>query len=106
MAELKGFQKRYLRGLAHKMNPAISIGQKGLTDTVVKSMEDALVNNELVKVKFIDFKEKKQKQEIASELEERTACELAGMIGHTAIFFRQQEDPEKRKISVPQKTDT
>jgi RNA-binding protein len=103
MTELKGFQKRYLRGLAHNMNPAISIGQKGLTDTVIKSMKDALENNELVKVKFIDFKEKDQKMEILQALEEKAECEIAGMIGHTAIFFRQQSDPEKRKILIPTK---
>jgi RNA-binding protein YhbY len=26
-----------------------------------------------------------------------------GMIGHTAIFYRQQKDPEKRKISLPKR---
>ena len=25
------------------------------------------------------------------------------MIGHSVIFYRQQEDPEKRKISLPQR---
>ncbi|MFC1892053.1 YhbY family RNA-binding protein [Thermodesulfobacteriota bacterium] len=105
MTKLKGFQKRYLRGLAHKLNPAISIGQKGLTDTVIKSMNSALDSNELVKVKFTDFKEKAQKQEIGSALEKKADCEIAGMIGHTALFFRQQDDPEKRKISLPERKD-
>ena len=36
-------------------------------------------------------------------IETQTGCEQAGMIGHTAIFYRQQKDPEKRKITVPHK---
>ena len=57
--------------------------------------------HELIKVKFIDFKEKDQKKAVAKTIEKETASELVGMIGHVAIFYRQQKDLEKRKIEVP-----
>jgi RNA-binding protein len=31
----------------------------------------------------------------------RAPCEQVGMIGHIAIYYREQEDPEKRKIQLP-----
>lgn len=100
---LKGFQKKYLRGLAHNLKPVIYIGKNGLSGTVIKSTDDALNTHEIIKVKFLDFKEKSQKVEISAELEKKTGSHHVGLTGHVAIFYRQHKDPEKRKISVPTK---
>jgi RNA-binding protein len=100
---LKGFQKKYLRGLAHSLKPVVLIGQKGLTDEVLRSASQAFEKHELIKVKFNDFKEKEQKVELSAHLEKATGSEIVGAIGHTVIFYKQQSDPEKRKIPLPQK---
>ena len=105
MKKLEGFQRKYLRGLAHSMKPVVFIGQKGLTPGTLQSTESALDRHELIKVKFIDFKEKDQKTEIVVALESETASEAVGMIGHTAILYRQQGDPERRKIVLPERED-
>ncbi len=102
MENLKGFQKKYLRGSAHALNPIVFIGQKGLTDSVVQSTTEALNKHELIKIKFIDFKAKDQKKEIIETIAANANCQLVGMIGHIAVFFRQHSDPEKRKIKLPQ----
>jgi RNA-binding protein len=99
--KLEGFQRKYLRGLAHKTKPVVFIGQKGITEALNRSIDDALTAHELIKVKYIDFKEKEKKTEIAGIMEKTHDCEMVGMIGHTAIFFRQHPDEEKRKIAVP-----
>ena len=101
MEKLKGFQKKYLKGLAHGRPPVVFVGHKGLTPLVARAVEESLDTHELIKVKFIDFKEKVQKKKIAAAIERETASELVGMIGHMAIYYRRQKDPEKRKISVP-----
>jgi len=99
--KLKGYQKKYLKGLVHGMKPVVFVGQKGISPAVTKAVDESLAKHELIKVKFIDFKEKDQKKEIAGAIEKETASELVGMIGHMAIFYRRQKDPEKRKINVP-----
>jgi RNA-binding protein len=104
MKKLEGFQRKYLRGLAQQLKPVVFIGQKGLTPEVLSSAQDALSSHELVKVKFNDFKEKDQKTEITDRIETETGAENVGMIGHMVVFYRQQEDPEKRKISLPQRS--
>ena len=101
MKKLKSFQKKYLRGLAHKLKPVVLIGQKGLTDKVLRSTEQAFEDHELIKIKFNDFKEKEQKKEISELLESKTGSEIVSAIGHTVIFYKQQEDPEKQKIILP-----
>lgn len=103
MIKLEGFQRKFLRGLAHGLRPVVFVGQKGLTPGVLESAENALETHELIKVKFNDFKEKDHKVEITHILEQETGSASVGMIGHTVLLYRQQKEPEKRKISLPER---
>jgi len=100
---LKGFQKKYLKGLAHKLKPIVFIGQKGTTDAVKRSIDEALDAHELIKLKFIEFKEKDSKTAMLYAIEKMAGCEMVGMIGHVAILYRRQHDPEKRIVEVPKR---
>ncbi|MBI9086375.1 MAG: YhbY family RNA-binding protein [Desulfobacterales bacterium] len=101
MEDLKGYQKKYLRGLAHGLKPVVFVGQKGFTDALVREVGGALKTHELIKVKFVDFKEKDQKETIAASIVAATGAAMAGMIGHMAIFYLRHPDPDKRKIKLP-----
>ena len=103
MAKLKGFQKKYLRGLAHKLKPVVLVGQKGMTGELIESVGNALEKHELIKIKFNEFKEKEQKAEITDIVCKRTKAEIAGTIGHIVILYRDQKDPDKKKIFLPTK---
>ena len=101
MNPLKGSQKKYLRGLAHSLNPAAFIGQKGVTQTLLDEIDLALEASELIKIKFNDFKEKEQKKEISQQIAEKTKSHIAGMIGHVVVLYRCHPDTEKRQITLP-----
>ena len=101
MKKLTSIQAKFLRGLAHALKPVVFVGQKGLTTSLIASTDEAFQRHELIKVKFIDFKEKDQKKEIVAAIENETNSQMAGIIGHIAIFYRPQNDPEKRKIVLP-----
>ncbi|MBT7697352.1 MAG: YhbY family RNA-binding protein [Desulfobacterales bacterium] len=103
MDKLRGFQRKYLRSLAHNIKPVVLIGQKGMTESVISSVDESLNKHELIKIKFIEFKEKTKKKEISEIIEKKTLGEMVGMIGHIAIFYRQNADPEKRNIVLPKK---
>ncbi|WP_372680931.1 ribosome assembly RNA-binding protein YhbY [Desulfosarcina sp.] len=105
MDQLKGFQKRFLRGVAHPLKPVVFVGQKGFTQSLADAMDDALDHHELVKVKFVDFKKKEMKLDLIEQIEKSVRCETVGLVGHIATFFRQQSDPEKRKINLPSHAD-
>ncbi|WP_245809529.1 YhbY family RNA-binding protein [Desulfamplus magnetovallimortis] len=98
---LKGAQRKYLRGLAHNYNPAAFVGHKGITDSLINEINDALEACELIKVKFVDFKERKIKSMMALDIAEKTDSHLAGLIGHVAFYYRQHKDQGKRKIVLP-----
>jgi len=103
MTPLKGFQRKYLKGLAHGLKPVVFIGQKGLTDSVTVAIDGAFNAHELIKIRFIDFKEKEQKEKIAQAIEERTQSEIVGSIGHIYIFYRKHKDPKKRTVLIPER---
>jgi RNA-binding protein len=98
MEKLTGKQRKYLRGIAHSLNPVVQIGKNGLTGSVLKQIDDALNTHELIKLKFIDFID--EKKEIAARIERDLKCENCGSIGHVFVFFRQNKEPEKRKIEI------
>lgn len=100
---MQGYQKQYLKGLAHAMKPTVLIGQKGLQDAVLDAIETALNTHELIKIKFIDYKEKQLKDKISDAVAKKTGAEKVATIGHTAILYRQQKDPRKRKIQIPRR---
>ena len=99
--ELAGYQKRFLRGLAHGIDPVVYIGQKGVSPAVIEAVTDALNRHELIKVKFIEHKERAHKQALTDQIARQTRSAVAGMIGHTVLFYREQKDPRKRKIALP-----
>jgi RNA-binding protein len=101
MQKLKGFERTYLRGLAHSLKPVVQIGKSGLKKEVVDSIEEAFSARELIKIKFNEFKE--EKKALSREIEEMTRSEMVGMIGNIAIFFKENADETKRRIKLPVK---
>ncbi|MCK9275643.1 MAG: YhbY family RNA-binding protein [Syntrophales bacterium] len=101
--ELQGYQKRRLKAMAHDLKAAVLVGQKGVTSQIVQAIDEALDAHELIKIKFIDVSEKSVKKELIDEIKEQTACFFVGMTGHVAILFRERQDPEKRKIVLPER---
>ncbi|HNU73564.1 MAG: RNA-binding protein YhbY [Deltaproteobacteria bacterium ADurb.BinA179] len=94
---LTGAQRKYLRGLAHSLRPVVQAGKNGITPELLRAVDEALEHQELIKVKFVDFKE--EKKELTEEIAERTSSEAVGLIGNVAILYRRQPDEKKRKVS-------
>ena len=99
MTALSQRQRQFLRKLAHDLKPIVHIGKNGLSDTLFGSAAIALDAHELIKVKFLDFKD--EKREVAEQLASQLRAEVVGLIGNTAILYRYQPDDDKRKINLP-----
>ncbi|PCJ60337.1 MAG: ribosome assembly RNA-binding protein YhbY [Candidatus Hydrogenedentota bacterium] len=97
MKLLNGAQRKELRAQAHHLTPIVLIGTKGVTETVVESVNQALEAHELIKIKFNDHKD--EKRELTDKIAEATQCEVAGLMGNVAILYRANANPEKRKIT-------
>ena len=98
MEKLKGSAKKYLRSEAHHLKPVVMVGRNGVSEQLIASVDAALKDHELIKVKFLDYKE--EKKEISQEIASTTKSEVVGIIGNIVIFYRQHPQPELRKIKV------
>ncbi len=98
MEKLKGSAKKNLRSQAHHLKPVVMVGRNGVSEQLIASVDAALKDHELIKVKFLDFKE--EKKEISEEIANVTKSEVVGIIGNIAIFYRQHPQPEMRKIKI------
>ena len=96
MESLNSAQVRKLKGIAQRMDASLHIGKAGLSPGFLATVDTALNDHELVKVKFADFKEEKKK--IAPELAAKTSSHLVTLIGNVAVLYRQNPSPEKRKV--------
>ncbi len=99
--QLTGGQRKYLRGLAHHLNPAAFVGAKGVTRALVDEIETALNGAELIKIKFVDHKDKEIKTDLLDDISRQTQAAVAGMVGHVAVLYRPHSHPEKRRIHLP-----
>jgi RNA-binding protein len=93
---MTGFQRKYLRGLAHSLEPVVQVGQNGVCDAVVEQIQAQLLSHELIKVKMHEPSDKKA---MAAELARESGAELCGLIGHVAILYRPH--PEEPTIKLP-----
>ncbi len=89
-------QREYLRKAAHDLEPMVRLGKDGFTDNQAQSILDVIESRELIKVKILQ-NSRVEKEEVAKEIEEKTGCEVVGIIGKTIILFK--ENSEKPKIS-------
>jgi RNA-binding protein len=99
MKKLRYVEIRYLKKLAHGLKPVVQIGKRGLTESVMESIDRALDDHELIKIRFVDFKE--EKREIARVIVEKAECIMVGMIGNVGTFYREHPDEAMRRISLP-----
>ena len=97
---LSSHQKRFLRGIAHSLDPVVMVGQKGVTPTLLKELDGALAHHELVKVKLADA-DREDRAETIEILRDASKSELVQTIGRVACFYRR--NPQQPKIELPRK---
>ena len=97
--DLTSSQRKRLRSLAHDLRPIVHVGAAGLTDGVLRSVNAALDDHELIKVRFLDHTDRKK--ELSTQIANRLHGHVAGLIGHVAILYRPARDPEARRIELP-----
>lgn len=96
--ELTSKQRKILEKAAHDLQPVVIVGGAGMTDGVIQMADKALADHELIKVKYNEYKE--ERQELTTELSEKTNSTLVRIIGNVAILFREAEKEEDRKFKL------
>ena len=80
-------QRAYLRGLANSAETILQVGQEGISENLIKQVDDALTARELIKGKVLETAPGFA-GEIAAQLAEATGSEVVQVIGMRFILFR------------------
>jgi len=100
LPSLTGAHKTRLRSLGQTLPDAMQIGRDGATDKVAAQLDRELTNRELVKVRFTGGQDRHARAALHEALASATHSVCVGAVGHTALFWRQQTDPEKQLIRL------
>jgi RNA-binding protein len=91
MQPLPNPELRKLKARAQLLEPMFKVGKAGLSDAFVKSVDDGLAHHELVKIKFVEFKE--DKKTLAPELAEKTSSHVVMRVGNVVVLYRAKTAP-------------
>ncbi len=83
---------RYLRSLAHHLNPLVMMGKQGVTPAIYKEVDRGLADHELIKVR-IAADDRTALREAAEGLREATSAALVQVIGRIAVLYRPAPEP-------------
>lgn len=86
-------QIKFLRGIAHGLNPVVIVGNNGVTESLMEELENSLSHHELLKVK-IAIGEKEDRKEVVDYVLEQTGAQLVQSIGKVFVIFRANPDSE------------
>lgn len=94
---ITGKQRSKLKSIANGLSAVFSIGKSGITENVIKAIDDYLDANEIIKVSIQEGAELEPKL-ICNELAEKLNAEFVQAIGRKFVLYRRAKSKDKRKI--------
>lgn len=85
--------RRALKARAHKLDPIVIIGGKGLTNAVIAEIDFALKAHELIKVRAGTM-DRHERDEAMSTMCARTGAEPVQQVGKVFVLFRKKPPDE------------
>ncbi len=90
MSTLTQSERQMLRAKAHSLKPVVMIGEKGLTEPVIKEIERALFDHELIKVRLAAPSHEARDAMIAAICEAHHAKQIQ-RIGNILVVYKKRE---------------
>ena len=88
---LTAAERKALKALAHRLEPVVLVGAKGLTDEVVKEIDGALKAHELIKVRAAAL-DREERQAALGEILQRANAELIQQVGKVFVLYRKNDE--------------
>ncbi len=91
-------QRAYLRSLANNLTAIFQVGKNGISDNLIKQVDDALEARELIKLNVLETSPD-EITEIANLLAQKTNSDLVQIVGNKITLFRKKK--KNSKIELP-----
>ena len=95
---ITGKQRSFLKSMANSIEPIFQIGKGGVSDNLIKQVDDALNAREIVKINILKNSDLDPK-EVAIKLVEELNAEFVQSIGKRFTLYRESE--KNKKIDLP-----
>lgn len=94
--ELTSKQRAQLRGLANHIDTILQIGKDGISENLIRQVDDALEARELIKGRVLE-NSLLSAREGAEALAKATRSEVVQVIGTRFVLYRETHSKEKDK---------
>jgi len=91
-------QRRFLKGRAHSLKPVVTIGNAGLSASLLDELDVQLESHELLKLK-LRIDERETRDEVIDQVVASSGAELVGRVGNVAILYRARGS--EPRLSLP-----
>lgn len=89
---LTGKQRAYLRGMANNIDAIIQVGKSGITENLIKQVDEALEARELIKVTVLENCIESAR-EAAEKISDRVGADVVQVIGKKFALYRESKEP-------------
>ena len=87
-------QRAYLRGLANTLQPIFQIGKSGISDNLIKQLDDALEARELIKISVLETAPDSTKS-LGEEIAVVTNSICVQTVGNKITLYRAKKKDSK-----------
>ena len=93
---LSSKQRKLLEKYAQPLAPVVLIGGAGVTEAVIAQIKNAIAAQELIKVKFNEYKD--EKAALTQRITNSSGAILVRIIGNVAILYHAAKAADKRRF--------
>ena len=84
-------EKQALKAIAHHLNPIVTIGNLGLSTSVIAELNRAISDHELIKVR-LNIVDRKLRVEFVNEVSQLLDAKIVQQVGKVVVLYRPNEE--------------
>lgn len=89
-------QRQTLKARAHTLRPMVQLGSAGLTENVLREIDRALADHQLIKVR-VATDDRQQRMQIFDAIADKTSAAKVQSVGKLIVLFRPAPESEERQ---------
>ena len=94
---LTGKQRAYLRSLSVELQTIMQIGKGGISENLIKTVDDALEAKELIKLSVLENSDETARS-AADTISEATGADVVAVLGRKIVLYRESKKHKKIEL--------
>ena len=91
-------QKKRFRAIGHTLKPVVTVAGNGLSETVVKELNRALEDHELIKIRIVGDRD--DRKAVTEEISNQPDTEIVQSIGGVLLIYRPAREPNPNLSNI------